>query len=228
MRRTSLTPALAPFLLSAATALVCFRAAGPSAGTFFGGLAFAVLIVPPFVAAERTWRLRFLVGGAAVAGTSLVWLYATRDPYVTIRHWLSAVAVLAALSAALGGTAVALRAGRLPLSLAAALTTLLFFLWLSWPIWLSPHAAGRERLVGALTVAHPVLALDGSLTALGPPWTERPMMYNELSVLNQDVGYALPRTVLWSALLHLAIGVTGVLVASRLMTREPAVVAATA
>src|SRR5688500_12495115 len=108
MRRTSFIPALAPLLLSVATTLLCLRAAGPSAGACVVGLACAVLIVPLCVVAERTWSSRLMVAGAVVVGTSVVWLYAARDPYVTIRHWLAAVVVLGALVPALGGTALAL------------------------------------------------------------------------------------------------------------------------
>jgi hypothetical protein len=208
-------PALIPAALAALTTLVCLRAAGATAGLFFGGFAFAALTAPPFAAAERTLRGRLLVGAAVTAGTALVWLVALRDPFVTIRHWLVATTVLATFVGAAAGAAAALRAARLPASLAAAATVLLLLLWLTWPVWLSPHAAGRERLVAALAVAHPLLALDDSLAPLGPPWTERTLMYNELTVLNQDVAYARPTTVLWSVLLHGAVGAAGLWAAAR-------------
>ena len=64
--------------------------------------------------------------------------------------------------------------------------------WLSWPVWLSPWIAGRDRLVAWLVAAHPLFALDGALRHLGPPWTEHHWMYTRLTVLNQDVFYSLP------------------------------------
>jgi hypothetical protein len=193
---------ISPFALAAASTWLCFLAAGASAGTFFGGVAFAVLIAPLFVAAEESWSDRARVAAAIVAAVAIAWLFPLNDPYVTIRHWAAAVSVLAAVVAAASGVVIALRAARLPPPFAAAVTTVLFALWLTWPIWLSPHLAGRTTLVNALVVAHPLFAIDHALSDLGPPWTERPLMYNELSVLNQDVAYALPTTILWSILGH--------------------------
>src|SRR4051794_17325229 len=101
--------ALPPLVLAAAMAWLCFNAAGPSAGTFFGGVAFAVLITPPFVAAEHSTRDRLIVAAAVFAGVALVWLLPLGDPYVTLRHWASAAAVLAAVIAAVAGVLVAFR-----------------------------------------------------------------------------------------------------------------------
>jgi hypothetical protein len=201
--------AIAPFVLASAMTWLGYRAAGASAGTFFAGVAFAVLITPPFVAAEQTMRDRLIVATAVLGGVSLALLFPLRDPYVTVRHWAAAVAVLASVVAAITGVVIALRATRLPAPLAAAVATVLFALWLTWPIWLSPRLAGRVTLTNALVIAHPLFAIDHALSDLGPPWTERPLMYNELSVLNQDVAYSLPSTILWSLLLHALIGAAG-------------------
>jgi hypothetical protein len=217
-----LLPAVLPLLLSATMALLCLRATGSTAGLFFGGVAFATLIVPPLT----TRRQPFVAAMAALFGTSAVWLVvAMSDPGVTAGHWASATLVLAGYVIALAGMSAALQRLRLPFPLPAALTTLLFALWLSWPIWLSPHLAGRDALVGRLVVAHPLMAIDGAVstgnTALGPPWTERPLMYNELSILSQDVAYSLPATVAWAVLLHAAIGAAGWTLARRSIDTAP-------
>lgn len=209
MNRSIPLHALAPLVLAGAMTLLCFSAAGASAGTFFGGVAFAVLIAPPFVVAEDSPRDRLIVAAAVFAGVALAWLLPLRDPYVTLRHWAASAAVLAPVIAAVAGMVIALRAARLTVPFAAALTTLLFALWLAWPIWLSPHLAGRAALTNSLVIAHPLFAIDHACSDLGPPWTERPLMYNELSVLNQDVSYGLPGTILWSLLIHALVGAAG-------------------
>src|SRR4051812_25904489 len=214
MNRSILLHALTPLVLAAGMTLLCFSAAGASAGTFFGGVAFAVVITPPFVAAEQSLRDRLLVAAAVFAGVGLAWLLPLRDPYVTLRHWATAAAVLAAVIAAVAGVVVAFRAARLPPSFAAALTIVVFALWLTWPIWLSPHLAGRTTLAHTLAVAHPLFAIDHALSELGPPWTERTLMYNQLSVLNQDVSYTLPTTIVWAMLLHSAVGLGGFIVST--------------
>jgi hypothetical protein len=133
--------------------------------------------------------------------------------------------VLTAYVFALAGVSAALQRTRLPFPLPSTLTTFLFALWLTWPIWLSPHLAGRDVLVGRLVAAHPLMAIDGAIstgdTALGPPWTERPLMYNELSILNQDVPYALPGTVAWAVMLHLGIGAAAMALSRRPLTFFP-------
>ena len=211
MPRVQLLYPLAPLVLAAAMTLLCFHAAGATPGTFFGGIAFAVLIAPPFVAAEQTMRDRVVVAIAVFVGVALAWLLPLRDPDVTVRHWLAAASVLAAVIAAVCGVVIALRGVRLPPLFAAAVAILLFALWLTWPIWLSPQLAGRARLANALAVAHPLFAIDHALADLGPPWTERPLMYNKLSILNQDVSYSLPTTIAWALLLHGTIAVSGFL-----------------
>ena len=80
-------------------------------------------------------------------------------------------------------------------------------------IWLSPWLAGRGTLVDWLTWPHPLLALDGALRHLGPPWTERHFMYTRLTVLNQDVFYTLPPSIWPSALLHGGVGAALLLLA---------------
>ena len=154
-------------------------------------------------------RDRIIVAVAVFVGVALAWLLPLRDPYVTARNWLAATSVLAAVIGAAAGVVVALRAARLPQPFAAAITTFFFALWLTWPIWLSPHLAGRDRLTNALAIAHPLFAIDHALADLGAPWTERPLMYNELSILNQDVSYSLPTTILWAVLFHLMIAAAG-------------------
>lgn len=202
----TLLPAAAALAVSAVAAICCFRAAGATAGLFFGPIAFAVLIVPPMVLTAVRPKTQAIIAAGALAGTAAVWMGALSDPYLGIAHWASCVLVLAAWVVFLWGLAVVLARLHLPAPIPVFLVVLIAAAWLTWPIWLSPWLAGRDALVGWLTPAHPLLAIDGALTALGPPWSERPLMYNRLSILNQDVPYELPSSVTWTVLLHGIIG----------------------
>jgi hypothetical protein len=87
-------------------------------------------------------------------------------------------------------------------TLAAAVVVLVALGWLGWPIWLSPWLAGEDALVAWLAPAHPLLALDAVHGGAEAPWVQRRLMYNRLSVLNQDVVYAPPHGILASIFAH--------------------------
>ena len=201
-----LLKALPPLLIAAIATVVYYAAVGSSTGFFFAGVLVATLATPPLVLAERLLLERALTAAAIVDGVSLAWLLALTDPFVTFGDWLRCFVLLLAYVLALWGVTSALARLPAPDVVASALVVLLFVAWLTWPVWLSPWAAGRERMVGWLAAAHPLLALDGSLRHLGPPWTERQLMYNHLSVLNQDVAYELPRSIWPAVVLHTSIG----------------------
>ena len=197
-----------PFFIAAAAAAACLVAAGPTAGLFFGGLAFATLLTPPLALTDPRPRKQLIAAADVAAGISGVWLLAVIDePALTAGHWFACTLLLIAYVLALWGLAALLSRLRLAPVAAAVVVTALGVLWLAWPVWLSPALAGRDDLVGRLTPAHPILAADGALTGLGPAWTERHYMYNELSVLNQDVPYELPRSVWPGCALHALIGI---------------------
>ena len=214
--RDLVTTLLPPLLLAALfTACACV-ATGATTGCFFGGVVVATLLTPPLVLAETTRSRQLMCAAAVVDGIGIAWLFAVAHPSISIVDWLQSYVVLIAFTFALTGLALLLcRRLRFSVFPASALVVALSLAWLSFPVWLSPHLAGRPRLVGALTVAHPLLTLDGVFRALGAPWTERHFMYNYLSVLNQDVPYELPRTILPAVLLHGLIGCAALLLARR-------------
>jgi hypothetical protein len=221
--RQLLRIALPPFLLAVLATLASYAATGPTAGFFFAGVVVVTLLAPPLVLTESTLRRQLLVAVGLVAGVAVAWFVALGDPAIRFADWLRSEVLLAGYAIALWGTTALLRRLRFSAFIAQATTIVVFLAWLAWPVWLSPWIAGRARLVGWLTAAHPLLSLDGVFRALGPAWSERYFMYNFLSVLNQDVAYELPRSVLPAALLHGAIGAAGLVLARRRGPAGPAV-----
>ena len=215
VRRELLRILLPPLLLAGCFTLIAYAATGATTGFFFAGVVVATLLTPPLVLAESTRLNRLLCGAAIIDGVALAWLLAVTDPSITLLDWFRGVLVLTAFTLALCGLTALLRRWWLRGAAAAALVMTIAIAWLSWPVWLSPRLAGRERLVGLLTTPHPLLALDTVFRAAGPPWSERYFMYNLLTVLNQDVAYELPRSVLPAALLHGTIGATALLLGRR-------------
>lgn len=198
----------------------CSFAAGPTAGLFFGGVAMATLIAPPLLAGETVrWRQAF-VAASVVDGVALPWLLAVSDPAVSILDWVRAYLLLAADVLALWGLLSLLVSLRIAPLFASAIVVVLGMAWLAWPVWLSPWLAGRQTLVGWLVCAHPLFGLDGALRHLGPPWTERHLMYTRLTVLNQDVAYSLPPGVGRAVVVHAALGAIGLFVSNWVSARR--------
>jgi hypothetical protein len=206
---------LPPLLLAGLLTLLAYAATGATLGLFFAGVVVATLLTPPLVLTESTRLGQLLCAAAIVDGIAVAWLIALAHPSIGLVDWFRAYVVLAGYALALWGLTALIRRLRLSVPLSAAAVTTLALCWLSWPVWLSPWIAGRERLVGLLTGAHPLLALDSVFRELGAPWSERYYMYNVLSVLNQDVAYELPGSVLPAVLLHGLVGGAALLLAGR-------------
>jgi hypothetical protein len=222
--RPALKTTVPPLLLSFGLTVACHLTVGPTLALFFAGVVVATLLVPPLSLTRGDFLGQLLVVAGVLDGIALGWLIATADPLVTFADCLRAYGLLLGYGLALWGlTALLARAGVAPV-LAPAVVVVVAMLWLAWPVWLSPWLAGRDTLVGWLTWPHPLLALDGALRHLGPPWTERHWMYTRLTVLNQDVFYELPRGVWPGALLHGAVGAALLLLAHarRRVTPAPA------
>lgn len=194
------------FALALAAALLCRAAAGPHRGTFFGGTAFAALLVPPLVLIESSFRRQALVTGAVVIGVAVGWLVSVFAGDVSPGPFAQAGALLAAFALALWGLAALLARLRIASPLASALVTLLALAWLAWPVWLSPALPGRDRLADALTSAHPLLALDALLLPWEDSWATRQLFYFRLGNLNQDVRYNLPPHAAAAVVVHAALG----------------------
>jgi hypothetical protein len=200
-------PALLLALLSTAIASGLL---GASLGLFFAGIFVCALLVPPVTVAEEDWAHGLLAAGGAWLGVSLVWLEVTlrgRLPgyaYPEITDTLACVVIAAAFVLALAGIAILLCHVRVPRALASFLTTLLALAWLAWPVWASPWLGGHDRLVAALVGPHPMLAINAVLQHMGL-WNQQPLAYN-LTVLNQDAYFPLPRSILPAVGVHTIIG----------------------
>src|SRR5439155_18913499 len=121
---------------------------------------------------------------------------------ITVLQWLLCDIVLIAFASAVAGQAVAMVKVTRHLLAASAITVILNFAWLSWPIWLAPHLSGARQtmLVSWLVWLHPIFAINGALSDLGT-WTHQPIMYH-LTNLGQDIPYTLPASVWPCAMAH--------------------------
>ena len=203
--------------LSAAAAGACWAASGASLGLLFGGIVFAALLVPPLGLIEERMPGRLFIAAAVNDGIGLVWLIAWMAGSITFVQWMLCYVVLIAWCSALRGLTQLIGSVKVhhssfiihhsPRVPAAAIVVTLALLWITWPIWLSPHFSSLGRpTVGWLVSTHPLLAINGAVPNLGI-WTERPIAYWHLTSLGQDIAYELPRSVLPCAILHLSIGV---------------------
>lgn len=190
-----------------ASGVVCFWAAGATLGLFFGGMAFAALLVPPLCLAEARLADRLLVAGAVNDGIATVWLVAVFFSPVTFLQWLGCYLLLICWCGALAGLACSLNRLLRSAIPAAAGAMAAAMLWLAAPVWLA-HADVQWYLP-----AHPLLAINGVLKNLGI-WSQHPIAYQYLLNLGQDVPYELPG--IWpAAMIHLAIGVAGLVLGRR-------------
>ena len=215
-------PAFLPALLLASLATgLCRAAAGNTLGLFFGGVAFASLLVPPLVAGERSLRKRVAVPVAVSLGVAIVWLGSIGDP-LTFGQWLACAMALILYAFALCGACSLLLTLRVNAALAGAIVTVAALLWLTWPVWLSRAllAPSGDTIVAWLVPAHPLFAINGVLLPHFDTWDRHPLAYSRLTVLNQDVSYDLPDGVLWATLLHGTIAVATLVLSTAIERRS--------
>lgn len=204
--------AIAPGLLvSAGASAWCWWATGPGLGLFLGATLLVTLYTPPLVLAEKG-KSRWLALGAIVCGVALTWAGAIHWADIRATEWLRCCAVVIAYAWALAGLAILLVLVGVSAPIASALTTVAGLLWLTWPVWLSHWLT--QGLVSWLVPAHPLMAINSVVKHLGT-WDRAPLAYRILTVLNQDVPYRLPSSIVPAALLHLLIGVPGMLITWR-------------
>jgi len=201
-----LRAALPALLISAGATIWCCWAVGANLGLFLGSILLLTLYTPPLVLAEK-YQSRWIAAACVVMGVAIVLAFAIISIDVTIFELLRCVIVLGAYAFALTGFASLLTAARFPASIAAGITIFLFLAWLTWPVWLSPWMT--QRMADWLTPANPLLAINGVVKHLGP-WDRAPIAYRSLTVLNQDVPYHLPTSIIPAILLHLVIGAPGI------------------
>jgi hypothetical protein len=226
--------------------IACYAAVGATLGLFFGGIVFAAILVPPLVLAEERIGERLLIAAAVCSGIAIVWGIMLIDSAITPRQFFCCYILLAAWCAALMGAAMLIakvfcqfhlaRRDYTPggggprcvhrglngnAIVASAITIVIAFLWLTWPIWLATHLShsNSEFFISYFVPPHPLLAINGVLANLGV-WSERPIAYAYLMNLGQDVPYTLPRSVWPCAAVHLLIGVIGAVIGSTLRSTK--------
>jgi hypothetical protein len=160
---------------------------------------------------------RWIAMACVVIGTATVLAFSTASIDVTASEWLRCVMVLGTYAFALTGFTTLLAAARFPGPIAAGITIFLFLAWLTWPVWLSLWMT--QRMADWLTPANPLLAINGVVKHLGA-WDRAPIAYRSLTVLNQDVPYHLPTSIIPAVLLHLVIGAPGMIRMSIIETRN--------
>ena len=209
--RSILHAGLPAFSLSTLMTLWCGWATGANLGLFLGSLLLAATCLPGLVAAEEP-ALGWAVAVAASVGAAIVWGIFSLHVDVTATELCRCLIVYTAFACALAGLTTLLRAGRFVAPIAAAFVVLTAMAWLTWPVWLSPWLT--QRAADWLTPAHPLFAVNAVLRHLGT-WDRQPIAYRMLTVLNQDVPYRLPASIAPALLLHLLIGLPGILIACR-------------
>lgn len=196
---------IAPFLLSLCAAGLCYFAAGPTLGLFFGTFFVAAMIVPPLQQTGADARA-ILIG--VCVGAAVVWAAASTQPDVYFSDCTKCMLVFAAWVTALLGFGQLARAARIGAVPAAAMTLLAALAWLTWPVWLTAalETSHGQAIVDLLVPAHPLFCINGVLRHFGA-WDHYPALaYPTLTVLNQDVSYRQPGSIFPAVLLHLMFG----------------------
>jgi hypothetical protein len=199
--------------LSFMAALTCYLVAGATLGLFFGGMAMAVLLLPPLTLVARSTLHRLLLASAVCDGIAIVWIASLFDWTVSFMQLLQCYVLLAAWCGSLAGLTCALAEPITPDRpdesttdvVPSAIVVLLGFIWLTCPIWL-PASTGVR--IDSIISFHPLFAINGVLTHLGL-WTQQPIAYRYLFTLGQDVPYTLPTSILPSVTVHLVVGAIG-------------------
>lgn len=190
-------------------ALSCFFAAGVSLGLFFGPMLLIGFLAPPLAMSEETVARRLLVCAGLCSGVVLIWGVTAN---LAIFDFVRCSALLAAYVLALAGSAALLDRVGMGKVFAAALVALIAFAWLAWPVWLVPWLTGQsaQAIVQGLTVAHPLMALNGVLFDRFNIWDRYTLSYQHLTTLNQDIFYSLPQSIAAMVASHAGVGIAGI------------------
>jgi hypothetical protein len=197
-----LRAAVTAFAISVIATSWCWWIAGPGLALFFGGVILAALYLPSLALADKSASY-WVTAGAAAVGICAVWLISLSRVDVSVMEWLRCGVVCVAFLFALCGFASALTELRIAPPIAATCTVIVAMAWLTWPVWLSSWLT--QGLVDWLVPAHPLLTMNGVLQHLGS-WDRAPIAYRQLTILNQDIPYHLPRGILPAVAVHGALG----------------------
>ncbi len=208
--------AMPGILVAGLLATICLIQTGASLGTFICGLVIVAAMVPAISLAHRTWTVRLIACSSVTDTIGITWLVIVFISPVTVWQWLGAYIAMLSFAMSLAGMAWMLASFRIDRFIAATITSIVGFAWLSWPIWLSAHLEGDwgTRLAGWLVFAHPVFSINALLSPPLEVWTQMPMMYR-LTALGQDIAYQLPGGVGWCIAIHTMIGAIGIFIATR-------------
>lgn len=184
------------------TAFSCFQAAGVSLGLFFGPVIILTALVPFFASGRVSDALGNVV--TMTAGVALVWIL---EAHLSVWDLCRCTVTLGAYLGALAGIVRLLQAVGMDPVFSSAAVAIGASAWLLWPIWLCPWLDGphAEATVRILTSCHPMLALNGTLFSRFNFWDRFPLAYQQLTTLNQDILYSLPKSIAGALLLHFGI-----------------------
>ncbi len=205
MTRSTVSRLALPFLLALCATGLCYLAAGPTLGLFFGTFFVAAMIVPPL---QQTESGASAIVAGVCAGAAVVWVAAATRPDVYVWDCGRSVVMLAAWILALLGVGRLLRVAHVGPTPAAGLTLFIALAWLSWPVWLTPalETSHGQAIVDLLVPVHPLFSINGVMKHFGA-WDHYPALaYPTLTVLNQDVSYRQPTGILPAALFHAMFG----------------------
>ena len=178
-----------PFALAAAATSLCYAAAGETLGFYLGPVMGVTLILPLMVASQTRLFGAIIVAGAMIDAVGIAWILAVFGTNLTVLEWLACYLMLAAYALALAA---------LTRATAAWIAVVLGIAWLTWPLWTAPFLTiGLARW---LTPAHPLMAINSVVIHHGD-WAGQPLMY-QFATLNQDVPYAMPRTIWPCVIVH--------------------------
>ena len=227
---------VAALIFATVIAIASAEAAGRSLGLFFGPVLLVTLIAPYFgVAAIGVAWAGIPARASARPARAGVPAHATRHLAVVagliipvFGVWLTyglvevssllfcAVVLAAWIFALLGLTSLLSRIDLAPV-IACAIVVAMAFAWLTWPVWLSrelPMPWG-QWIVRCLVPLNPLLAINGVLRERFDMWDRYRIAYQQLTTLNQDVIYTLPRSIWPSVLVNTAIGLSGLILGGR-------------
>ncbi len=145
--------------------ILCRFTVGSSLGVCVAGIVIALTMLPPMVVSFNRPRDAFVSAISILVGIAIVWLFSTAN----ISQSLAASLILFTIGLSL--LTITRTAKRwFGSSLAVAGTTVLFILWLTWPVWLSPWLAGSTgaRIASPARSRKPALCTQSRFPERGP------------------------------------------------------------
>jgi hypothetical protein len=191
---------IVPLALAAGAAIWEGIVAGPGLAIYLAAPLLTGFCVPFMTLG--TFPIRRAI--ACAIGIAAVLLAFDIRADVTIGEWFRCVVIITSWVIALAGVANLLAWPGIHPAIAATFTSIIALAWITWPVWLS-HAM-TQTLVNWLVPADPLLAINGVLEHLGA-WDHAPIAYRYLTILNQDIPFQLPTSILPTTIVHLMLGV---------------------